>query len=571
MIASRTIARFGILVVILTAQPLHAQTIPTVTGRTFTLPTSANHKLFIPDSLNLTADDVDVLVHFHGDPTTVNNNAAYADLNAVIVNVTYPGFSSAYSTPFSDPALFGDVIDGALSTLRAQPDIPITVDWDQLSVSSFSAGYGAVREILKQPTYFDQIDGLLLADSLHAGYVGGSTPNPAQMVDFKAYALAAAVGDKTMIVSHSQVSTFGAYASTTETADDLMQHVGITPHSVSEPGLGTLDFYRRAELGNFEVWGATGSDTTAHSQHLQYIGQWLGDLPFDNGPPGPVDPIITLTDFEINEGTFTESPTYSGSNIGIDAGTADRVTTEAHNGIASQRISITKDPTSPNWMLRHVSGVWAAPSNNVPIDAQGHIGFWLKTDTPGLSVQFGLDDYDGQSADLSSLMPVIADGDWHLYQWDLDDPDQWHPWAGVGGDGTITGPTFTMDGIFFHGSSDAVFYLDDVSYNNNGTLTPPIPGDLNADGFVGLGDLDVVLNNWNQNVPVGALGQGDATQDGFVGLDDLDIVLNNWNTGTPASIRVAPEPSGACFIVLGAISSLAIRRNRVRPGSPAVC
>ncbi len=273
----------GLTVVLMTAASVHAQTLPTVTGRTLTLPTSPNHKLFIHDNYEMPTSGVDVLVHFHGNPPTVNNNAGYADLNAVIINVTYNGFSSAYSTPFSDPSLFGNVLNSALSMLRAQPDFDGSTTWDQVGISSFSAGYGAVREILKQPTYYDQIDGLLLADSLYASFTSSSnhTPLASQMVDFKRFAQDAANGLKSMTVSHSQVLTY-TYANTAETADNLMQHVGVSPTATSEPGLGTLQFYRKANLGNFNVWGATGADATAHTKHLQYMAEWLTDMPFND-------------------------------------------------------------------------------------------------------------------------------------------------------------------------------------------------------------------------------------------------------------------------------------------------
>jgi hypothetical protein len=538
------------------------QTIPPVTGRTFTLPTSDNHKLFIPDTLDLTNDAVDVLVHFHGDPATVNNNAGYAGLNAVIVNVTYSGTSGAYSTPFSNTALFGNLMDGALATLRAQPDIADTVDWDQLSLSSFSAGYGAVREILKQPTYFNQIDGLLMADSIYASYTSGTdhTPLDSQMVNFRAFAQAAAAGTKTMIVSHSQVLTY-SYSNTAETADDLMDYLGISPTAINQPGLGTLQFYRTASQGNFQVWGATGSDAAAHSRHLQYMAEWLDELPFDSAPPPPGGNIVTLADFEAGEGTFNYSPLYSGSNVGIQAATADRVTDQAHTGVGAQRISVTKNPADPSWLLRHTSG-GGFPANNVPVSAEGYIGFWLLTTTPGVSVQIGLDDFDGLSADLSTLTPVTADGQWHLYQWDLDDPDQWDAWAT--GDGTVTGPTFTIDAIFFQGASDAVIYLDDVAYNNHGNLAPPVEGDLDGDGFVGIADLNIILSNWNQAVPIGDKSAGDIAGigDGFIGIDDLNLLLTHWNAGIPpAHDMTIPEPAGLT-IMLTALTATLRRRNR---------
>jgi len=77
-----------------------------------------------------------------------------------------------------------------------------------------------------------------------------------------------------------------------------------------------------------------------------------------------------------------------------------------------------------------------------------------------------------------------------------------------------------------------------------------LPGDLNGDGFVGLGDLDLVLASWNLAIPI-AIPQADPTGDGFVGLDDLDVVLTNWNTGAPPA-GVIPEPGTAtmCLILL---------------------
>ncbi len=85
-----------------------------------------------------------------------------------------------------------------------------------------------------------------------------------------------------------------------------------------------------------------------------------------------------------------------------------------------------------------------------------------------------------------------------------------------------------------------------------------ILGDLNSDGFVGLDDLDIILNHWNQDVTEGYLLSGDPSGDGFVGLDDLDIVLSNWNAGTPPTVAV-PEP-GTCLILVGT-GLLTLRRR----------
>ena len=262
--------------------------LPTATGRTINLSTDAQnrHKLFIPDGYIHTGQAVDVLFHFHGDPQTVENNAKYAGLNTVIINVTYSGLSSVYQTPFSDPALLGSIMTAALTSLRAQPDFDDNTTWGNLCVSSHSAGYAAVREILK-PTqsYYGQIKGLMLADSLYASFTSASdhTPLASQMADFKRFALDASSGAKTLIFSHSQVETF-TYCTTEECATNLITHVGATSTPFTGTGLGNVQFYRKAIKGNFQVWGELGSDAPAHSQHLQYMGQFLDELPLSHVP-----------------------------------------------------------------------------------------------------------------------------------------------------------------------------------------------------------------------------------------------------------------------------------------------
>ncbi len=265
------------------------------TGREFTLGRS-QWKLFIPEDYQPPTDrSVNLLVHFHGDPQTIWNNAAQADVNAVVVTVNYSGLSSAYSGPFADRSLFRQLLDTALASLRQQADFGPETDWDQLAVSSFSAGYGAVRQILSTPAYFNEIDSLLAADSLYATTSSDGTALDSQMVNYKAFASAAADGTKQFIFTHSEVPTF-TYESTAETGDELLEHLGLTASAINESGLGPLQYYRKAERGGFQLWGARGADGTSHLNHLRYIAEWFDDLdlsaallPGDYNGDGAVD------------------------------------------------------------------------------------------------------------------------------------------------------------------------------------------------------------------------------------------------------------------------------------------
>lgn len=262
---------------------------PTATGRSITM-SNPQWKLFIPSTyVHRPGNVADLLVHFHGDAATYRNNAKFANLNTIIVNVEIPGLSGAYGDAFGNydgidnTAKFQQLTSEALTKVRAEADFADTLAWDKLGVSSFSAGYGAVREVLKSATHRNDIDVLIALDSLHASTAGDGTPLDSQVADYKTFATAAKNGTKTFLYSHSQVPTSG-YESTSECAEELLQHVGITPAPINTTGLGTLALYRKAHAGNFTLWGATGSDGDSHLEHLRYGGEFLQHAPLAKVP-----------------------------------------------------------------------------------------------------------------------------------------------------------------------------------------------------------------------------------------------------------------------------------------------
>ncbi len=96
-----------------------------------------------------------------------------------------------------------------------------------------------------------------------------------------------------------------------------------------------------------------------------------------------------------------------------------------------------------------------------------------------------------------------------------------------------------------------------------------LPGDVNADGFVGIQDLNLILSNWNQPVTLGNRFQGDlaGTGDGFVGIDDLNVILSNWNLGTPPGAPTLPganipEPATIVLLVTPMFSALLRRATQ---------
>jgi hypothetical protein len=263
--------------------------------RTLQLPSDARHTLWIPRGYQHLGNTVDVLFDFHGYPPRVRSSACLAGLNCVVISVQYVGLSSVYRIPFSDDRqLFATILDEALSTLRAEPDFVNDAQWGRLAITSFSAGFGAVREILKTNDYFDRIAGIYMVDSLYCGYIGDGTDavqegvvHPGLMKDFLRFARAAADGDKVMIITHCMVPTPG-YASTCETADYLLDKLDLVPkpvdisvrlspkvEGVAEP----LRLYRKAVRKGFSLYGSHGVAANDHVDHLRHMAYWLPGLP----------------------------------------------------------------------------------------------------------------------------------------------------------------------------------------------------------------------------------------------------------------------------------------------------
>jgi PEP-CTERM motif len=116
------------------------------------------------------------------------------------------------------------------------------------------------------------------------------------------------------------------------------------------------------------------------------------------------------------------------------------------------------------------------------------------------------------------------------------------------------------------GGGLAVWEVDSLAYFDTADGAFPgavdLAGDLNGDGFVGIGDLNIVLGNWNATVTPGDPLLGDPSGDGFVGIEDLNTVLGTWNNGTPPPASVVPEPASLALISMGGLVVLRRRRSR---------
>lgn len=218
---------------------------------------------------------VDVLLHLHGAPSLVEPAMAEAGWpSTVLVTFNRKGLSRVYTEPFSDRTLLPRLLEAARKSLK---DLHVSDDpkIGQVHVSSFSAGFGGVRAMLRDPDSFARIDGLIMADSISRGYAGDPKEHrvdPALMDGFRRFAVEAAAGRKTFLLSHSALVPDG-YASTGEAADFLINAVGGTPEAERKEWAENWIQRRSLVKGRFVVLGFAGTEGSDHMNHLRRIGR----------------------------------------------------------------------------------------------------------------------------------------------------------------------------------------------------------------------------------------------------------------------------------------------------------
>jgi hypothetical protein len=240
-----------------------------VKGKRFEMP--VGNLLLTPEAER--RDRLPLIIHFQGQPWVAESAATRGKRAAAVITAYLGAGSSRYAQPFNDPESFAKLL-AAAATARS-PERPM--DFDPIVLSGFSAGYGAIRQILRTPANWDHVDAVVLVDGLHAGYESGDKPGPIKAVDlnvFIEFARLAVEGKKQMVVTHSTIFP-GTFASTTETADYLLEQLGLRRRPVLKWGPLGMQQISHVRKGNFEMLGFAGNSAPDHIDQYHALETWL--------------------------------------------------------------------------------------------------------------------------------------------------------------------------------------------------------------------------------------------------------------------------------------------------------
>lgn len=237
--------------------------------------------VFIPQRALNTAS-APLVLHFMGATWLPQRAVASIDRPAIIAAANLGAGSSAYSRPFAaDTLLYARLLD----TLRARiAQVTGAPRIDGIYLTGFSAGYGAIREILRRPANFAQVDGVLLVDGIHTGYIpdrkllaDSGALDTTGLAPFAEYARLAVTGSKRFVITHSEIFP-GTFASTTECTDWLLATLGIRRVPVLEWGPMGMQLLSRTIKGRFEVLGFAGNSGPDHIDQFHGMAAFVERL-----------------------------------------------------------------------------------------------------------------------------------------------------------------------------------------------------------------------------------------------------------------------------------------------------
>lgn len=243
-------------------------------GRRIELKALKGAVLFAGPKVNA-AKRVPLVIHFHGAPWLVQFLVARDLPHAALITVQLGTGSSAYGNPFEQPEMFRSIVD------EAKAELGLKREWSSITLIGFSAGYGAVRAILRQQENLARVNNVLLLDGIHASYspegklaATGGTVNAADVDPFVNFAREAAAGKRNFVVTHSEIFP-GTYASTTECVDYLLAALGLKRKPELLAGPMGMQQLSAVDSKGLHVRGYAGNTAPDHVDHIHAMSAWF--------------------------------------------------------------------------------------------------------------------------------------------------------------------------------------------------------------------------------------------------------------------------------------------------------
>jgi hypothetical protein len=214
--------------------------------------------------------EVDVVFHFHGNPTLVERAWRRNRINAALFIMNHGETSTPYSRRYDYPDAFEQLLSAADHYIHELcPNAPERMG--RIAMSAWSAGYASIQKLIKYSEQVALVDAVMLADGLHTGIVNKypRTISEVGLQPFVEFAEQAVHEKKLFVMTHSSIPTDN-FASTTETSNAVLDSLGLTRiEHLDEEHVGKLRLLSESHQGKFHLQGFEGTQARDHGDHLR--------------------------------------------------------------------------------------------------------------------------------------------------------------------------------------------------------------------------------------------------------------------------------------------------------------
>jgi hypothetical protein len=172
-----------------------------------------------------------LLVFFHGD-TWIPEVAAESNRTGAISVLAGEG-TEVYTKLFEDPQRF--------LRLLKEAEVKAQKPFGRVILGGWSAGCGALHQILKSPQSYARVNAVICIDGVHTDYLDGKPGSLESSLTEKNLRVwlhlgrDAMAGRKRFLLTHSEIVP-GTYASSTETAEYSLKHLRVSRRAALKSG-----------------------------------------------------------------------------------------------------------------------------------------------------------------------------------------------------------------------------------------------------------------------------------------------------------------------------------------------
>lgn len=229
--------------------------------------------LFIPDSFK-PGKPTPFWIHFHTADWFIIQEYQRAGYETPILNFNLGQGSSVYGKPFIEK--------GTLQPFLKQAEELLHSKLDSLNFTSFSAGFGAVRNLIQDPEILGQLKTVIQCDSIYGSLDPAKADQrkvlPEHVKIWQPLIDRAIANNTTVIMTTSQI-TPETYAGSWEVVQAVVEANGgkmqlADPNSpqAKDPRYPLLRIFNK---GSWYVWSYEGTDAMAHMTHPRRLAEIL--------------------------------------------------------------------------------------------------------------------------------------------------------------------------------------------------------------------------------------------------------------------------------------------------------